>query len=168
MTSHADYTLTLPFYQYYHSPVGWLKIQAADSGVAATEFCEEEGDGNRPNGLTEQTKRQLMEYFSGKRKAFDLPLAITGTGFQKKVWEELRHIPYGKTLSYLGLSRQIGNVKAIRAVGHANGQNPLAIIIPCHRVIGSDGSLTGYAGGLWRKKWLLEHEGALLQTSLPF
>lgn len=136
--------------------------------MAATEFCEEEGDGNRPNGLTEQTKRQLMEYFSGKRKAFDLPLAITGTGFQKKVWEELRHIPYGKTLSYLGLSRQIGNVKAIRAVGHANGQNPLAIIIPCHRVIGSDGSLTGYAGGLWRKKWLLEHEGALLQTSLPF
>ena len=101
---------------------------------------------------------QLREYFAGTRKEFDVTLDIEGTDFQKRVWEELRKIPYGKTISYKSLSEKLGDVKAIRAVGKANGQNPIAIIIPCHRIIGSDGSLTGYAGGLWRKKWLLEHE----------
>jgi methylated-DNA-[protein]-cysteine S-methyltransferase len=101
---------------------------------------------------------QLDEYFSGKRKTFNLPLAQPGTPFQQKVWELLYMIPFGKTISYHQLAMQYGDLKAIRAVASANGKNNLAIIIPCHRVIGSNRSLTGYAGGLWRKKWLLEHE----------
>jgi len=103
-------------------------------------------------------KAQFDEYFSGKRKIFDLPIKQSGTLFQEKVWNELIKIPFGKTISYLQLSQKIGNVKLIRAVGTANGRNNLAIVVPCHRVIGSDGSLTGYAGGLSRKQWLLEHE----------
>ena len=109
---------------------------------------------------------QLQEYFDGKRKAFDIKLNPEGTDFQKKVWNRLLEILYGKTLSYLELSKQLGDVKAIRAVANANGKNPIWIIIPCHRVIGSDGSLTGYAGGLSRKQWLLEHESPYKQTSL--
>ncbi len=104
---------------------------------------------------------QLREFFAGTRKKFDVPLDIEGTDFQKKVWEELQKIPFGKTISYKTLSENLGDVKAIRAVGKANGQNPIAIIIPCHRVIGSDGSLTGYAGGLAIKEKLLHLEGAL-------
>ncbi|MDD7887207.1 methylated-DNA--[protein]-cysteine S-methyltransferase [Flavivirga sp. 57AJ16] len=109
---------------------------------------------------------QLKEYFEGKRSQFNLKLNPQGTEFQKKVWKQLEQIPYGKTLSYLELSKQLGDVKAIRAVANANGKNPLWIIVPCHRVIGSDGSLTGYAGGLHRKKWLLEHESPYKQQSL--
>jgi methylated-DNA-[protein]-cysteine S-methyltransferase len=101
---------------------------------------------------------QLDEYFNNKREAFDLKLDLKGTDFQKKVWEELLKIPFGKTISYKDLSLKLGNVKAIRAVAAANGANPVSIIVPCHRVIGSDGSLTGYAGGLWRKRWLLDLE----------
>ncbi|MCK5677367.1 MAG: methylated-DNA--[protein]-cysteine S-methyltransferase, partial [Flavobacteriaceae bacterium] len=98
--------------------------------------------------------------------SFDLKLNPQGTDFQQNVWNELQRIPYGKTTSYLDQSKKMGNVKAIRAIASANGKNPIWIIIPCHRVIGSDGSLTGYAGGLWRKKWLLEHENPTKQTSL--
>jgi len=104
---------------------------------------------------------QLNEYFSGTRKEFDVPVDIEGTDFQKRVWEELRKIPYGKTISYKTLSEKLGDVKAIRAVGKANGQNPIAIIIPCHRVIGADGSMIGYAGGKAIKEKLLHLEGAL-------
>jgi methylated-DNA-[protein]-cysteine S-methyltransferase len=104
---------------------------------------------------------QLNEYFAGTRKEFDLPLDIEGTDFQKKVWNELQKIPYGKTISYKTLSEKLGDVKAIRAVGKANGQNPVAIIIPCHRVIGANGNLVGYAGGLDIKEKLLHLEGAL-------
>ena len=109
---------------------------------------------------------QLQDYFDGKRTTFTFPLNPSGTDFQKKVWDELLHIPFGKTCSYLDLSKKLGDVKAIRAVASANGKNPLWIVIPCHRVIGSDGSLTGYAGGLWRKKWLLEHENPVKQETL--
>lgn len=109
---------------------------------------------------------QLNEYFEGIRQQFNLKLNPEGTDFQKKVWKALQQIPYGKTLSYLELSKQLGAVKAIRAVANANGKNPLWIIVPCHRVIGSDGSLTGYAGGLHRKKWLLEHESPYKQQTL--
>ena len=109
---------------------------------------------------------QLQEYFDGSRTEFSFKMAPNGTDFQKKVWQQLLAIPYGTTLSYLDLARQLGDVKAIRAVAAANGKNPLWIAVPCHRVIGSDGSLTGYAGGLWRKKWLLEHENPSDQTSL--
>ena len=109
---------------------------------------------------------QLQDYFDGKRTTFTFPLNPSGTDFQKKVWDELLHIPFGKTCSYLDLSKKLGDVKAIRAVASANGKNPLWIVVPCHRVIGTDGSLTGYAGGLWRKKWLLEHENPVKQETL--
>lgn len=153
---------------FYNSPVGWLKITASMTGVTDIWFCESKEGQNKANQLTEETKKQLQEYFEKKRIAFDLPLEMRGTDFQKKVWNELLHIPFGKTISYLELSKRIRNIKAIRAVGHANGQNPLPIVIPCHRVIGSDGSLTGYGGGLWRKQWLLEHEGAIPKEKLLF
>jgi methylated-DNA-[protein]-cysteine S-methyltransferase len=112
-------------------------------------------------GMESLWVRQLDEYFSGNRKIFDLPLDLHGTEFQKKVWSELLKIPFGHKISYKELTLKIGDIKAIRAVAAANGANPVSIIVPCHRVIGSDGSLTGYAGGLWRKQWLLEHESSL-------
>jgi methylated-DNA-[protein]-cysteine S-methyltransferase len=118
-----------------------------------------------PKDLIE-TVTQLQDYFLGRRTEFTFKLNLQGTEFQKKVWQELLHIPYGKTCSYLDLSKKIGDVKAIRAVASANGKNPLWIVVPCHRVIGTNGSLTGYAGGLWRKKWLLEHENPIKQESL--
>jgi len=116
--------------------------------------------------LLEETKAQLLQYFDGKRKDFDLPLLLVGTEFQKQVWNSLIEIPYGKTLSYAGLSRKLGDEKAIRAVAGANGDNALAIIVPCHRILGSDGSLTGYAGGLRTKQKLLQLENARLQPEL--
>ena len=109
---------------------------------------------------------QLREYFHGTRTHFSFKMAPEGTYFQRKVWKQLLNIPFGTTVSYLNLAQDLGDVKAIRAVASANGRNPLWIAVPCHRVIGSDGSLTGYAGGLWRKKWLLEHENPPKQTSL--
>jgi methylated-DNA-[protein]-cysteine S-methyltransferase len=152
----------------YQSPAGVLKIiihegfineinflKDADKQISQI-FAEENSEQNK--AVAEKCKTQFDEYFSGKRKIFDLPIKQSGTLFQEKVWNELIKIPFGKTISYLQLSQKIGNVKSIRAVGTANGRNNLAIVVPCHRVIGSDGSLTGYAGGLSRKQWLLEHE----------
>jgi methylated-DNA-[protein]-cysteine S-methyltransferase len=144
---------------HYSSPVGYLKIQCSDEHVQAVLFLNdknEEHDDEHP--LLQICVHQLDEYFSGARKEFDLPLQQNGTAFQQKVWDLLYKIPYGKTISYNELSKQYGDLKAIRAVASANGKNNLAIIVPCHRVIGSNQSLTGYAGGLGRKKWLLEHE----------
>lgn len=109
---------------------------------------------------------QLQEYFNGIRSAFDFLLNPKGTDFQKRVWNELLKIPYGKTVSYLDIAKKLGDPKCIRAAATANGKNPLWIVVPCHRVIGTDGSLTGYAGGLWRKKWLLDHENPIKQQSL--
>ncbi len=105
-----------------------------------------------------QTILQLDEYFAGRRKQFSLPLSPAGTAFQQKVWQQLIQIPFAETITYLHVAKRLGNVKSIRAAASANGKNPLAIIIPCHRVVGADGKLTGYAGGLHRKQWLLEHE----------
>ena len=116
--------------------------------------------------VLEDAVSQLNEYFKGERKTFSLKLNPEGTDFQKRVWDALLTIPFGKTTSYLQLSKDLGDVKAIRAVASANGKNPLWIIVPCHRVIGTDGSLTGYAGGLQRKQWLLEHESPFRQQSL--
>lgn len=125
---------------------------------------------NVPEGIVpevlEDAVYQLKEYFEGHRKEFDLKLNPTGTDFQKKVWNALLEIPFGKTLSYLELSKRLGDVKAIRAVASANGKNPIWLVIPCHRVIGSNGDLIGYSAGLDRKKWLLEHESPLKQTRL--
>jgi methylated-DNA-[protein]-cysteine S-methyltransferase len=114
----------------------------------------------------QEAKEQLQQYFSGELKQFNLKLNLQGTDFQKRVWQALQNIPYGKTASYMELAKQLGDPLAIRAVAAANGKNPLWILVPCHRVIGSDGSLTGYAGGLWRKKWLLDHEQPVKQQSL--
>ena len=118
--------------------------------------------------VIEETKAQLLQYFDGKRKEFDLPLLLVGTEFQKQVWNSLIEIPFGKTLSYAGLSRKLGDEKAIRAVARANGDNAISIIVPCHRILGSDGSLTGYAGGLRTKQKLLQLENASLQRELKF
>ncbi len=147
-----------------NSPIGKLAIQASEDAITAVLFIKE-GDKNTAsknkysNPLIEKCVQQLHEYFAGTRKIFDLPLQQNGSAFQQTVWQQLLKINYGKTISYLELSKRVGDVKAIRAVGTTNGKNQIAIIVPCHRVIGSDGSLTGYAGELWRKKWLLEHEG---------
>ena len=149
------------------SPLGFTKIIGDEDGIASVTVLnsEEKITDIIPIEL-EDCVIQLHEYFEGSRKQFDLKLNPSGTDFQKKIWKLLEVIPYGKTTSYLDLSKQHGDVKAIRAVANANGKNPLWIIVPCHRVIGSDGSLTGYAGGLHRKKWLLEHENPYKQQSL--
>lgn len=146
------------FTAYYSSPVGAIKIQCTEEHVVIIHFVESLGLINDDTALLNKTIAQLDEYFLGKRKKFDLPLGQQGSPFQENVWNHLLKIPFGKTISYLQLSRQIGDVKAIRAIASANGKNNLAIVVPCHRVIGSDAKLVGYAGGLWRKKWLLEHE----------
>ena len=150
-----------------NSPLGFTKIVGDDDGIVSiTVLNSEEKITDIIPVELEDCVFQLQEYFDGKRKDFDIKLNPEGTDFQKKVWNQLLEIPYGKTLSYLELSKQLGDVKAIRAVANANGKNPIWIIIPCHRVIGSDGNLTGYAGGLNRKQWLLEHESPYKQTSL--
>ena len=143
---------------YISSPLGFLKIQCSDEHIKAVLFTKETSQQNDEHELLEECAKQLEEYFEGSRKQFDLPLGREGTNFQTKVWDLLYQIPYGKTISYNQLAKQYGDLKAIRAVASANGKNNLSIIVPCHRVIGSNQSLTGYAGGLWRKKWLLEHE----------
>ena len=150
-----------------NSPLGFTKIVGNEDGIASVTVLnsEEKTTDIIPIEL-EDCVIQLNEYFEGTRKAFNIKLNANGTNFQKRVWKQLEEIPHGKTTSYLEISKQLGNVKAIRAVANANGKNPLWIVIPCHRVIGSDGSLTGYAGGLHRKQWLLEHESPYKQQSL--
>lgn len=150
-----------------NSPLGFTKIVGDEDGISSVTILnsEEKITDIIPIEL-EDCVMQLNEYFEGSRKIFDLKLNAQGTDFQKKVWNQLELIPYGKTSSYLELSKELEDVKAIRAVANANGKNPLWIIIPCHRVIGSNGSLTGYAGGLHRKKWLLDHENPYKQLSL--
>jgi len=144
---------------YYHSPVGLLKLQCSDKFIKSVSFSEAEGEmDNDDHKLLQGCMKQLDEYFAGKRKIFTLSLNQDGTEFQTRIWALLYQIPYGKTISYHQLAKQYGDLKAIRAVASANGKNNLAIIVPCHRVIGSDQSLVGYGGGLWRKKWLLDHE----------
>ena len=161
----------------FSSPVGELVLAATDSGITGVYFPTSrlgaaplerkdwvEDDGRGPaSALLAQARRQLEEYFAGARTTFDLPLSAVGTPFQRRVWDALRAIPYGTTLSYSELARRLGDVRATRAVGAANGRNPIPIIVPCHRVVGADGSLTGFGGGLDRKRWLLEHEGVLMR-----
>ena len=152
---------------FINTPLGFTEIQGDENGISKIHVMNE--DVEISTKIPEELKEavlQLQDYFDGKRTTFTFPLNPSGTDFQKKVWDELLHIPFGKTCSYLDLSKKLGDVKAIRAVASANGKNPLWIVVPCHRVIGTDGSLTGYAGGLWRKKWLLEHENPSSQQSL--
>ena len=149
------------------TPLGIAKIIGDNEGISSVSVLNSNETVTQiiPNEL-QDCVYQLQEYFNGDRNQFNLKLNPQGTDFQKRVWNALEEIPYGKTVSYLELSKQLGDVKAIRAVANANGKNPLWIIVPCHRVIGSDGSLTGYAGGLHRKQWLLEHESPYKQQSL--
>jgi methylated-DNA-[protein]-cysteine S-methyltransferase len=149
------------------TPLGIAEIHGNEAGISKIVLTDEKSVPSEkiPAELNEAVL-QLEAYFKGGLKEFNLKLNPEGTPFQKKVWEGLQEIPYGETRSYLELSKNLGDVKAIRAVAAANGKNPLWIVIPCHRVIGSDGSLTGYAGGLWRKKWLLDFENPHLQLQL--
>lgn len=153
---------------FYKSPVGYLQLTADDEQLTELYFVSTEKNGVQETDAIEQrapqsatlkrTVQQLDDYFSGNDLNFSIPLNQQGTPFQKKVWNELLNIKAGQPISYLTLSKRLGDVKAIRAVGTANGRNNISIIVPCHRVIGSNGSLVGYGGDLWRKKWLLEHE----------
>jgi methylated-DNA-[protein]-cysteine S-methyltransferase len=149
-------------YTYYESPLGLLQIGGTDHYIGELSFVDNKDQliHGEP-GITEimhQCTEQLIEYFHGKRQQFDLPIHQAGTEFQLRVWNKLMDIPYGKTISYLDLAKKLGDPKVIRAAATTNGKNKIAIIVPCHRVIGSDRSLTGYSGGMWRKKWLLQHE----------
>ena len=173
MTTHYD---TMP------SPVGELLLGATDDGLTCVRFDREgegEGkgkghrpadgwrraDGGRASRVLAEARAQLEAYFAGELMEFDLPLAARGTPFQERVWSALRKIGFGESISYAELARRIGDPSSVRAVGHANGRNPLPVIVPCHRVIGADGSLTGFGGGIERKRWLLEHEAALQGTA---
>lgn len=161
----------------FASPVGELVLTASDTGLTGIYFPTSrhgpapieradwvEDDGRGPaSAILARARRQLEEYFAGKRTTFDVPLEPTGTPFEQRVWEALRAIPYGTTTSYGVLARQLGDPHATRAVGAANGRNPIPIIVPCHRVVGARGELTGFGGGIDRKRWLLEHEGALMR-----
>lgn len=149
------------------SPLGYTKIIGDASGISSVIVLDsEEKITDVIPPILEDCVFQLEEYFQGLRTQFDITLNPEGTDFQKQVWKLLEQIPYGKTISYLDLAKQLGDVKAIRAVANANAKNPLWIIVPCHRVIGTNGSLTGYAGGLHRKQWLLNHENPFKQLSL--
>ena len=154
----------------YDSPIGWLELGEDGKGICQIDFLkdslqrpEEENDCICRTPLLEEAAGQLEEYFAGQRKTFCLPLSLSGTDFQKRVWNALRKIPWGETRSYGQIAQMIGNPKACRAVGMANHANRIVIVIPCHRVIGADGSLTGYGGGLEIKRKLLELEGILIQ-----
>lgn len=152
---------------YINTPIGLLKFMASNIGVNEVTFCAYKSNSILKNDITENCKQQLNEYFIGNRKEFDLPLDPQGSTFQKSVWLCLSTIPYGELLSYGDIAKMINNPKASQAVGGANGKNPISIIVPCHRVIGANGTLTGYAGGLERKLWLLKHENVASETALP-
>ena len=147
---------------YHESPIGLIEIGESDAGITSLYFVETQRGELTGSPIITSAVQQLDEYFAGQRTRFDLPLDLQGTDFQKQVWTQLLTVPYGRTVSYQFIADAIGNPKAVRAVGAANGQNPISVIVPCHRIIGSNGQLVGYGGGLWRKEWLLKHEGALL------
>jgi len=152
---------------FLNTPIGTLEIKGDENGLASVHFLDTDEENTSTISETLQpTINQLQEYFEGTRTEFHIKLNPEGTSFQKKVWKQLQNIPYEKTVSYQEIANRLGDPKVIRAAASANGKNPIAIIIPCHRVIGSDGSLTGYAGGLHRKKWLLAHENPVKQQSL--
>ena len=155
---------------YYKSPLGLLRVGGTSSYISEISFIDHlDGSESEHAGLQGpvpplviQCIEQLIQYFQGQRRVFDFPICQEGTPFQQNVWSELTAIPFGKTLSYLELSRRLGDTKAIRAAAAANGKNNIVIVVPCHRVIGSKRDLVGYGGGLWRKKWLLDHETKIM------
>lgn len=162
--------MTRSYTLYYKSPIGTIEIIGSTKVIRSIMFCEE---GEIENLQITETPmiliecyNQLNEYFNGHRKQFTFPYEFEGTLFQKSVWNALEKMPYAKIASYKDIASLIGNENAIRAVGNANSKNKLSIVIPCHRIIGSSGKLTGYAGGLWRKEWLLQHEKAIIKNNL--
>ena len=148
---------------YYNSPVGDLMITSSAEKITGVSFLRQEQMATRITPVIEQCISELEEYFFSGRKFFNVELAPAGSAFQISVWNELLLIPYGKTISYIELALRIGDIDSVRAIGMANGQNPIAIIVPCHRVIGKNGDLVGYGGGLDKKIWLLQHEGAFAE-----
>ncbi|GAA5521218.1 methylated-DNA--protein-cysteine methyltransferase [Fodinibius salicampi] len=149
---------------HYHSPIGWLELVISNQVLTAIRYLDNKPDPLQTpkHSVFEQAANQLTRYFNKKDKHFTMPISTQGTAFQKTVWEELQNIPFGTTITYGELAKRLGDPNKVRAVGRANGKNPIPIIIPCHRVIGSDKKLIGYAGGIERKRFLLEHEGAIL------
>jgi len=150
------------YYTYYESPIGLLRIGGTDQYIAELTYVDNQDQITRGEpGISDvihQCTEQLIEFFQGRRREFNIPVHQEGTEFQKRVWGELMEIPYGRTISYMDLAKRLGDPKVIRAAASTNGRNNISIIVPCHRVIGSDKTLVGYGGGLWRKKWLLQHE----------
>jgi methylated-DNA-[protein]-cysteine S-methyltransferase len=149
-----------PYLTYFPSPIGLLEITSTDDAITSVQFVD--GKSQPESALNpvclRNCRAQLDDYFKGNLKDFDLPLQLEGTQFQVQIWNELARIPYGKVTSYFSLARKVGNPNAVRAIGNANSKNKLCLVLPCHRVIGNDGKLVSYAGGLTRKQWLLEHE----------
>lgn len=161
MSPHPSTNSTL----FYRSPVGPIKISGHAQGVTGIQFMAQMGrDSKTASGLVKDARQQLDEYFNGHRKTFNLPVLPEGTPFQTAVWEALCKIPFGQIEAYGDVASRINNPAACRAVGRANGQNPIPIIIPCHRVIGKNGTLTGYSSGVWRKERLLGHEGFVIRN----
>lgn len=152
--------------QYISTPLGFLKIIAVDGYLAEIQFVESPTEIEKKNEISESVIIQLQEYFNGKRKEFDLPLKPAGTDFQKAVWKELLKIEFGQLSNYKSIAISLGDPNKNRAVGNANGANPIPIIVPCHRVIGSNNNMIGYSGGIEKKRWLIEHENAGLGRSL--
>jgi len=149
-------------YAFFSSPVGFLKLEADDTHLVSVQFVDEKGFVPPKtlvvSGILKQAVSELTEYFSGKRRHFTVAVKHTGTDFQLSVWHALATIPYGKTVPYQDVAIKVGNAKAVRAIGRTNGLNAIAIVVPCHRVIGKSGKMVGYASGVWRKEWLLAHE----------
>lgn len=155
------------YFTHLTTPTGTLKIEADETALTAISFLFEKAESpDQPNEVCEEASFQLKAYFDGRLQHFDLPLRQNGTEFQKKVWQQLMEIPFGKSISYSELAKRLGDPNYVRAVGAANGKNPFAIVVPCHRVVGAGGSLVGYAGGLPRKRWLLDFEGQLTSGQL--
>ncbi len=156
--------MTDSYHTYYKSPLGILKICSTSQYITEITFIDNEENvhaATEINELLAAAVEQLIEYFNGKRRSFDVPVHQNGTLFQARVWNELLGIQFGKTISYMDLAKRLGDPKAIRAAASTNGRNQICIVVPCHRVIGTDRGLVGYAGGLWRKKWLLNHENKI-------
>ena len=152
------------YIDYYQSLIGLIKIVADENGVCRTKYVDEIDEEINPNKWTEETKNQLKEYFNGTRTKFDLPLIIKGTPFQLSVWNALKEVPYGMTCTYKDIANKINNEKSSRAIGNANNRNKFVIIIPCHRIVGCNGRVVGYVGGVFRKQILLDHEKSILEA----
>jgi O-6-methylguanine DNA methyltransferase len=150
------------YVEYYQSPIGLVEVGGISTSITSVRFVEKQRHRFESHPIVAKGKRQLSEYFDGSRRKFELNISLVGTEFQEQVWHQLLKVPYGHLASYQDIAKAIGRPKATRAVGAANGQNSVAIIVPCHRIIGSNGKLIGYGSGLWRKEWLLKHEGCLL------